>query len=121
MAEADERRAISGQVPHYAVAHEVDINPWDYGQWELRRGDLARWRLRLRSPGGLSLSLAFERYQMPAGGRMMLVAGAGSLRVGPFTEADNDDHGELWTPPMPTDDLRIEVEVPFDALGELQI
>ncbi|MEM7353685.1 MAG: trypsin-like peptidase domain-containing protein, partial [Acidobacteriota bacterium] len=46
---------------------------------------------------------------------------AGSLRVGPFTEADNDDHGELWTPPMPTDDLRIEVEVPFDALGELQI
>lgn len=122
IAEADERRAVSGRVPHFAVPHEVEITPWgDFGQWELPRADLARWRLRLRSSGALSLSLAFGRYQMPPGGRMTLMSADGRYRVGPFTDLDMDEHGQLWTPPILTEDLLVEIQLPLDELDDLEI
>lgn len=118
---ADERRAANGRVPHYAVGIEVDADPWDQGAWQLSRSGEARWQLRLTSLGALSLNLAFDRYRMPAGGRLLLLTADGRRRVGPFTDADNERHGQLWTPPIPTDDLVLEVTLPLDAIEQLDL
>ncbi len=120
---ADERRAINGRVPHYAVSMDVEINPWTdaLGDWQMLRGAVARWRLRLRSPGAHSLNLAFRQYRMPPGGQLYLHSADGQYGIGPFTADDNETHGELWTPPIPTDDLILELQLPVDELDQLEL
>ncbi len=119
--EADERRAARGLSSHYAVAHEVAITPWSHGSWELAPRQQARWRLRLTSPGALSLNLAFGRFVMPEGGRLRLESADGRLSIGPFTAGDVDEHGELWTPPLPAADLVLDLSLPIDRLEELEL
>ncbi len=118
---ADERRAANGRVPHYAVALEVRVSPWgDDGTWD-QVADKVRWRVRLHSPEALSLNLAFGRYRMPPRGRLFLTSADGRYRVGPFSDLDNDDHGQLWTPPILTDDLVVELQIPLDELANLEL
>ncbi len=124
---ADERRAAAGQVPHYAQPIEVEIDPFgDAGTWEVggqaQQGpEMARWRLRLVSSGALSLNLAFTRYRMPPGGSLELISTDGRYRVGPLTARDNEGHGELWTPPVPTEDLVLELRLPVDEIDGLEL
>ncbi len=118
---ADERRAAAGEVPHYAAPIDVAIDPFgEEGSWDVLPGGMARWRLWLASPGALSLNLAFTRFRMPEGGSLEMVL-PGGRRVGPWTELDNEDHGQLWTPPMPTDDLALELRLPIDEVENLEL
>jgi len=118
---ADERRVREGRVPHFAVALEVAIDPWSHGRWEAVGGERVRWRLRLDSRDALSLSLAFTRYRMPAEGELTVATPDGRYRVGPFTDADVDAHGQLWTPPIPGDELLLDLTLPVDRLAELEL
>lgn len=119
---ADERRVAIGQQPHFAATIDVKIDPFgDSGIWDVAGpGGMGRWRLRLVSRGALSLNLAFTRFRMPAGGSLELISADGR-RIGPWTALDNESHGELWTPPMPTDDLVIELRLPIDQVDELEL
>lgn len=101
----DAKRQLFDEVAHFAVPLEVDY-PFFSGALD-QDGEDYRWRLRLRSPGAFSLSLAF-RYRMPPGGRLTVYSADGRERIGPFTERENEDHGQLWTPPLLTDDVVIE-------------
>lgn len=113
----DERRVMEGEVPHFAVALATSVTPWDdKGRWDLVAPNEARWRLAIESPGALSLSLAFGRFQMPEGGRLEIYSADGKLRAGPFTAKDNAAHHELWTPPIETDFLLLQVVVPVEGL-----
>lgn len=122
---ADEERVARGETAHYAAALEVDITPWSGGAWEILPQGVARWRLRLRSPGALSLNLAFTRFSLPVGARLTLLAADGSRRLGPFTEHDGhaepDGSAVLWTPPLATDDLVLELTLPIDRLDALDL
>ena len=116
----DARNAELDVAPRYAKPIAVDLSPESAGNWEAV-GDEMVWRLRLSSPGALSLNLGFTRYSMPAGGRLFLYAPDQHARVGPFTERDNEAHGELWTPVLFTDELVVEVTVPAAARAELEL
>ncbi len=117
---ADEQRVAWGNVPHFAVAHEVEVSPWNHGTWE-RLGEGYRWRLLVVSEGAFSLNLAFSRYRMPAGGQLTLTSPDGRHRAGPFTEGDNEEHGELWTPPLSSDELLLELRLPEESLDDLEL
>lgn len=122
----DEERVMAGGVPHFAVALPVDVDPWSSGSWEPLGLDLAgrqlgRWRHRIVSRGALSLSLAFGRFRLPEGGRLRLASADGRLRLGPWTATDEDAHGQLWTPPMPGDELLLELVAPVDDLDEIEL
>ena len=119
---ADERRVASGRVAHYAEPIDVEIDPFGgAGTWDVLPGEIARWRLRLESPGALSLNLAFTRFRMPPGGSLELFSVDGRHRAGPWTALDNEDHGELWTPPVLADDLVLVLRLPIDEVGELEL
>lgn len=118
---ADEQRVGRGEVPFYAVAREVRISPWSHGDWQPVSEDEARWRLRLSSPGARSLNLAFGRFHMPDGGRLTVASADGRYLIGPFTEADNEPHGQLWTPPIPASELILDLRVPVELLEKLEL
>src|SRR5690606_14245454 len=88
------------------------IRPSTDGTWADEGTDARLWRLRIHAPGARSLNLGFTAYYMPAGGELRVRAARGEPEVGPFTAADNEQHGQLWTPVVPADDIVVEVRVP---------
>lgn len=117
----DEERVKSGGVPHFAAARRVEVDPWRFGEWQPDERGRARWQLPVHSPGALSLSLAFSSFELPPGARLWIRSGAGETAEvsGPFTRADQDAHGELWTPPMAGERLLIELDSPIADLDDI--
>lgn len=114
-------REAEGQAPRYAVPESVQISPSSHGTWETLSDGRLIWRMRIEAPRALSINLGFERYQMPAGGQLHLYSSDLQRFVRPFTSADNELHGQLWTPPVPTEELVLEVVLPAETLDQLEL
>lgn len=117
----DDMREAQGLAPRFAVPSAVKLTPENAGTWEQIDKELLVWRLRVTSPGALSLNLGFTRFQMPAGGRLMVYSADGMTVLRPFTDADNESHGQLWTPVVPADDVVVEVTVPAAEVKGLDL
>ena len=109
--------------PHrFAEPFAVNVGTTSHGRWEAGSdGRTAVWRLRVVSAGAVSLNLGFGRYRMPPGGRLRVFTPSGDEVVGPYTDANNEEHGELWTPILSGGELVIEAAVPVDRLDELEL
>lgn len=112
--------------PRFAAALPVDLTPRNAGTWDEIDGDRLVWRLRIASRDALSLNFGFSEFRMPAGGHLLVYpaglpknANRDLLRA--FTDADNDAHGQLWTPIVPGDHAVIEVVVPRAKANELKL
>ncbi len=97
-------------------------DPYSLGRWEtVNDGRTAVWRLRVASAGAVSLDFGFTRYVMPRGGWLRIHAPGETDSIRPFTSADNEDHGQLWTPVIEGGEAVIEVVVPAARKGELEL
>jgi lysyl endopeptidase len=114
-------RYEQGLPPRFAQPIPVQITPAGYGIWETQTDGTRLWRLRISSPGAVSLNLGFTRYQMPLGGRLVLYTPDQQVVRGPFTAADNEAHGQLWSPILPGDEIVIEVSLPAAMEGQLEL
>ncbi|MBN2446486.1 MAG: trypsin-like peptidase domain-containing protein [Phycisphaerae bacterium] len=112
-------RAAEGLAPRFAVPTEVFITPDTDGTWETLADGTRVWRLRINSPGALSLNLGFTGYYMPPGGELRISSADAREALRPFTAEDNEDHGELWTPVVLSDDVIVEVRLPATVSNEL--
>jgi lysyl endopeptidase len=126
LAAEDRQRDARGLPVRYAKPMVVDQTPENSGVWEDLDRDHLVWRLRVSSPGALSLNFGFGEYRMPAGGRLLVypatqtrVAAGDEIRT--FTAADNESHGQLWTPVIMGDQAVIEVVVPRAARAALRL
>ena len=91
------------------------------GSWTLNDDGDWNWRLRVVSEGAVSLNFGFSSYHMPPGGRLWVYNPDYSSVIGPFTSADVDDHGQLWTPLIPGQEAVIEVVVPLERIDDLDL
>jgi len=121
LAVEDAQREREGLAPRFAIPEPATLSPETDGVWESLPGGMLLWRLRITSPGAVSLNLGLTRYHMPAGGRLILYPVATPEQAIAFDDGDNASHGQLWTPVIPTDDLMVEVVVPVKARGDLDI
>jgi lysyl endopeptidase len=89
----------------------------------LRRieSDAVHGRYVLRAQAARNLNLGFDRFHLPPGAVLEIFADADDTLLARYTEADNDAHGQLWTPVFGRDALRIEWSVTRDALPELRL
>lgn len=117
----DEARVSRGRVAHYAARLEVRADPWTVGRWQPLSKQKARWTLRIASPGALSLSLAFSQFELAPGAELRILSLDGETLAGPFTAADNETHGRLWTPPLTVDDLVLSLDAPTRSLENLKL
>ncbi|WP_211371771.1 proprotein convertase P-domain-containing protein [Marilutibacter maris] len=122
----DPQREARGLPPRFAQPLAVDLDPHNAGAWEALDDDHLVWRLRVESREALSLNFGFDRYRMPAGGYMLiypegLTGEADPRLVRHFSDADNEAHGQLWTPIVAGDRAVIEVVVPRASVDELEL
>lgn len=117
----DLERERDGKPPRFAVPHTVNITPDNDGTWEQLDEDTSLWRLRISSENAVSINLGFTQYDMPDGAYLFLSTADHSFTIRPFTSADNAPHGELWTPPIPGDELVIELTIPDAVRDELTL
>ncbi len=115
----DEARALDGLAPRFAIAQPVWITPDTDGEWEKLPNGLMLWRLRIGSPGALSINLGFGRYWMPQQARLLVYAADKTNLIRPFTSADNADHGQLWTPVIKGDEIVVELAIAPEQMKEL--
>ena len=105
----------------FAAPIPTDISPDTHGRWEtLPNGDRL-WRLHLVSPDALSLNLFFRHYELPDGAELHLYNPETGFAQGPYGAADNNSHGELWTPVVLGDRLMVELLVPAKAAFEPEL
>ncbi len=112
----DATRSADGLPPRFAVPHEVVLTPENAGTWAMAEPGTLRWRLRISSVGARSINLGFTGYEMPEGGSLRIYAADGRQTFRAFTVEDNEAHGQLWTPPVPGDEVVVEVTIPEHML-----
>ncbi len=122
----DRDRDEMGLAPRFALTESVRITPDTDGTWEDLDARFDLWRLRVTSPGALSLNLGFSAYRLPKGGRLTIYPAdidgpADSRGVRTFTNRDNEAHGELWTPVVLGDDIVVELVVPRESRHDFEL
>jgi lysyl endopeptidase len=113
LGEEDVARDREGLPPRFAVPERVSITPDEHGTWEDLGDGRMLWRLRIVGrEGTTSLNLGFTAFRLPRQARLLLYSTDGTLISRAFSAADNEAHGELWTPVLTTKDLIVELTVP---------
>jgi lysyl endopeptidase len=122
LGEQDAARERLGLPPRFAVPQQVSVGPARRGTWEDLGDGQMLWRLRvLGREGTTSLNLGFTRFHLPPGARLLLYSADGSQVLRPFTAADNERHGQLWTPVVLTSDLIVELTVPRKQMRAVKL
>lgn len=118
----DALTAGPGVAPRFALPLSVRVSPVTHGRWDALDAQTWRWRLRVVSPGALSLNFGFTTYVMPPDGVLSIYPTSGALGAPlRFTAADNETHGQLWTPIVLSDDVTIEVVLPAAQRADLRL
>ena len=107
----DETREASGLPLRFAIPTSVSITPATHGIWESIEDNKMRWSYRVTCDNATSMNLGFGRYLMPQSGSMIVMDLSIDCQIRPFTAEDNKDHGELWTPIVPSNEAVIEIVV----------
>jgi hypothetical protein len=101
---------------------EVDLG-FESGAWsELASGDRV-WRLRIASPGALSLSLVFSRYDLPFGAELYAYDDERRSVYGQFNQQNMNPDGGMAIRPVAGEALTLEYLEPawVERPGELRI
>ncbi|MCH7547860.1 MAG: proprotein convertase P-domain-containing protein, partial [Planctomycetes bacterium] len=75
----------------------------------------------IQCPDAHNINLGFTRYRMPESGQLFVYSTDGQQVIRAFTQADNEQHGQLWTPVLLTDDLTVEVTISAAQRDELEL
>ncbi len=108
-------RALRPGPTRFAAAIAVDFDLENAGTWEQLDDGGRLWRLRIASPGALSVNLGFSRFDLPAGAGLWIYDPRGSHVEGPYTRRHRSRDGQLWTPVILGDEVVVEVHLPAGA------
>lgn len=106
----DIRRDETDAPFRFAIDQPIVINTQNRGRWESLPSGLQVWRLKIIADGSVSLNLGFEKFFLPKSAQLF-ISTENRAPLRPFTAADNEVHGQLWTPPIKGNILNIELRV----------
>ena len=113
-ARAEDAVRESGRVQgpyRFAVKSAVDYRPSVDGKWTQLDDGSKLWRLRITSPGALSLILTMDRFEVSEGSRLWVYSPDGRHVLGPYGRADAQA-GRFWTPILRGDAAVVELHEP---------
>lgn len=106
---------------HFAEPVMVGLSCETFGTWESYSTTQDIWRCSFASPGAISLNLGFSDYHLPPGAELSIYTGKGEELAGPFTDENNEDHGEFWAPILDGDELTLELVVPKNERANVRL
>ena len=106
------QRRANREIPEFAVSQRVYVQPQTHGNWEVLTDGTAVWRVSILSKGAHSLNLGFTNFNLPKNAQLFLYSPDQKDILGPFSQADNEEHQQLWTPILPGESLVVELQVP---------
>ena len=104
----------------YGAAIEASLDMENRGIWENTDGQLV-WRLRIQSPGALSLGLELERFALPEEGQLYVYDPEGKFVLGAYTAENQLANGMFAIQPMAGDVIVLEYNQPADAHGQPEL
>ena len=101
----------------------VNYNLSNSGMWDYLPNGSRIWRLRIYSPGALSINLIFDNYRLPAGATLFIYNQNHSHVIGSFTNANNRADKVFATTLINGDAITIEYFEPANPefIGELSL
>lgn len=111
-----------GTPPRFGLKIDTDTNTKNSGKWtELPNGDKI-WRLLIKSPGALSISLLYDYFHLPFGGKLHIYNTSKTQVIGAFTEYNNKGSlkapGKFATGLVYGDEIIVEYYHPRKAVHE---
>ncbi len=98
----------------FAITRKLPVRMMSAGEIIRTERGTCFWRLRISSPGALSIGLKLEHVNIPTGGRLFLYNDQGALR-GAFTHLNNSEHGTLNMAPLQGDAITVEYDFPEET------
>jgi hypothetical protein len=122
LAEDSARENSGAAVPaRFAAAIPALFDPDSSGTWETLDDGSKLWRLRIASPGALSLNLGIEKFDLPAGATFWIHDVEGGQVQGPYTAKNRNADGGLWTAMVLGDEMVAELHLPAKSDAALEI
>jgi len=103
------------------IAQSVNYGLTNAGTWtELENGDRI-WRIGFNSKNALNLSVNFDKFKLPEGGKVYLYSDDRSDLLGAYTKANNNAANTLGSWFVKGDKLWVEYYEPKEVSGEGQL
>jgi len=119
--DAERERSRLQVAPRIGKVLEVEYTLDTSGTWEVLEDGSRLWRIRISSPGALSLSLTMKKFDLPDGAMFWVHAPDGSGVQGPYTKINRNAVGGLRTAVVLGDGLVAELHLPKGSEGNLII
>lgn len=117
----DERRAEEGAFPADGRRIPVGWNMVEDGQWfTLDNGDML-WKMKIHSPGALSLELYYEEFYLPKGSMLHMYSEDRDEYIGGYTSDHNSESGYFSTGILEGETMIVEYYEPRALSGEGRI
>ena len=105
----------------FATAIHVTFAPESAGTWETLDDGSRLWRLRIASPGALSMNLGLEKFDLPVGASFWVHDPEGAQVQGPYTAANRNATGGLWTAIVLGNEVVAELHLPAGSEADIEI
>lgn len=105
----------------FAEARDVSLSILEDGLWEKSAEGRLIWRQAIESKNAYSINLAFTSFKLAGDAELYIFNEDKSDLYGPFTEKDNDDHEQLWTPLVSGDRIYIHLEISPEYLKSTKL
>ena len=117
----DAKDALNDVSPRFALPVPVDVSPNNAGTWEIAADGRKVWRYRVQSEVASSFNFGFTDFFMPLGAELWVYSPDFSSRFGPYTDANNHKHRQLWTPVVLGNEAIIELSLPASERNNFQL
>ena len=84
-------------------------------------GDMKVWRVGLRSENAKGMSIFFDKFYLPEGGKLFVYNPTQTIVYGAFTSENNNDENKLLIRPLSSDSVVVEYQEPLDAPFEAEL
>jgi lysyl endopeptidase len=122
LAEDAARESAGKPAPaRFAMGLPVVFTLANSGTWEDLGDGSWLWRLRIASPGALSLSLGLKQFDLPNGAAFWVHDPDGAWVQGPYTAENRNALGGLWTAVVLGDEVVAELRLPAGKEANLEI
>lgn len=105
----------------YAIPEKVKVQPQRVGEWSTLEHGRVVWRYRVTSADAVHINSGFRHFKLPTSAQLRILDTEGKALMRDLGAADNDGHGQFWTPPLLGADHVLELAIDVAEVPDLEL